>query len=162
MELFDWLKNPENLKAVAPFIAPFITILFSGVVIGIGFPALVNWRKRQRKKQIPAGITPLLVLPPGSKDVLRQLMGATEQNQNDPLADFNMLYQQRQPDREIRRELETALRANDWVEGNSDKSIDYLRQAIQLDPNHYINLARQDDDFRSIQNDPRFIALLNP
>jgi tetratricopeptide (TPR) repeat protein len=115
MELFDWLKNTDNFKAVTPIITAIITILCSGVLIGIVWPALVNCQKRRRKRQIPAGISPLLVLPPGTKNVLRQLMGATEQNQDDPLADFNIVYQHRQPDREIRKELETALNANDWV-----------------------------------------------
>jgi tetratricopeptide (TPR) repeat protein len=132
MELFDWLKNLDNLKAVIPIINTLIVFIFTTVVIGIGWPALVNWRKRRRKRQIPAGISPLLVLPPGTKDVLRQLMGATEQNQNDPLADFNILYQQRQPDREIRRELETALKAHDWVLVLGQTGIGKTREVCHL------------------------------
>jgi tetratricopeptide (TPR) repeat protein len=132
MELFDWLKNTDNFKAVTPIITAIITILCSGVLIGIGWPAFLNWRKRRRKRQIPAGVSPLLVLPPGTKDVLRQLMGATEQNQNDPLADFNILYQQRQPDREIRRELETALKAHDWVLVLGQTGIGKTREVCHL------------------------------
>jgi tetratricopeptide (TPR) repeat protein len=132
MELFDWLKNPENLKVVVPIITVLITILFSGVLIGIVWPAFVNWRKRRRKRQLPAGISPLLVLPPGTKDVLRQLMGATEQNQDNPLADFNIVYQQRQPDREIRRELETALKAHEWVLVLGQTGIGKTREVCHL------------------------------
>jgi tetratricopeptide (TPR) repeat protein len=128
MELFDWLKNTDNFKAVTPI----ITILCSGVLIGIGWPAFLNWRKRRQKRQIPAGVSPLLVLPPGTKDVLRQLMGATEQNQNDPLADFNILYQQRQPDREICRELETALNTHDWVLVLGQTGIGKTREVCHL------------------------------
>ncbi len=104
MELLDWLENLDNLKSYMAIIT---------AVLGITWLGYWNWRKRWRKGQIPSGILPLLVLPPGTKDVLRQLMGAIEQNQDDPLADFNILYQQRQPDREIRSELETALKAHD-------------------------------------------------
>jgi tetratricopeptide (TPR) repeat protein len=131
MELFDWLKNLDNLKAVIPIITNILT-LFSGVVIGRGLPAVENWLKRRRKRQIPAGISPLLVLPPGSERVLRQLMGATEHNPNDPLADFNIVYQQRQPDREIRRELETALNAHDWVLVLGQTGIGKTREVCHL------------------------------
>jgi hypothetical protein len=132
MELFNWLKNPENLKVVVPIINTLIVFIFTTVVIGIGWPAFLNWQKRRRKRQIPAGISPLLVLKPGSEKVLRQLMGETEQNQNDPLADFNILYQQRQPDQEIRRELETALRANDWVLVLGQTGIGKTREVCHL------------------------------
>jgi hypothetical protein len=98
MQWSDLLKNLDTLKSYVP-----IVTAVSGTLFGISWLGYWNWRKRRRKRQIPAGVSPLLVLPPGTKDVLRQLMGATEQNQNDPLADFNILYQQRQPDREIRR-----------------------------------------------------------
>jgi tetratricopeptide (TPR) repeat protein len=47
------------------------------------------------------------------------------------------------------------------LQGNIDESIDLLQRAIQLDPNEYIKLARQNDDFQLVRNDPRFIALLN-
>jgi tetratricopeptide (TPR) repeat protein len=47
------------------------------------------------------------------------------------------------------------------LQGNIDESIDFLQRPIQLDPNEYIKLARQNDDFQLIRNDPRFIALLN-
>lgn len=110
MKWSDLLKNLDTLKSYVP-----IVMAVSGTLFGISWLGYWNWRKRRRKSQIPAGVSPLLVLPPGTKDVLRQLMGATEQNQNDPLADFNILYQQRQPDREIRCELNTALNAHKWV-----------------------------------------------
>jgi tetratricopeptide (TPR) repeat protein len=127
MELFDWLKNLDALKSYVPII-----IAVSGALFGITWLGYWNWRKRRRKRQIPAGVSPLLVLPPGTKDVLRQLMGATEQNQDDPLADFNILYQQRQPDREIRRELETALKAHDWVLVLGQTGIGKTREVCHL------------------------------
>jgi tetratricopeptide (TPR) repeat protein len=132
MELFDWLKNLDNFKSVIPIITQVFGIVVTGGLIGIGWPAFLNWRKRRRKKQIPVGVSPLLVLPQGTKDVLRQLMGATEQNQDDPLADFNILYQQRQPDREIRRELETALKAHDWILVLGQTGIGKTREVCHL------------------------------
>jgi energy-coupling factor transporter ATP-binding protein EcfA2 len=87
----------------------------SGVGLGICVPAFVNWRKRRRKREIPAGNTPLLVLAPQAENVLRQLMGMTEQNRDNPLADFNIVYQQRQTGRDIYQELNTAIKDRDRV-----------------------------------------------
>jgi tetratricopeptide (TPR) repeat protein len=46
------------------------------------------------------------------------------------------------------------------LQSNVDNSITHLQQAIDLEPDKYIDLARQDKDFSSLQNDPRFIELV--
>ena len=47
------------------------------------------------------------------------------------------------------------------LQGHRDQAVDYLRKSINLDPNKYIDLARQDDDLQSLHKDPRFVALIN-
>jgi tetratricopeptide (TPR) repeat protein len=47
------------------------------------------------------------------------------------------------------------------IHGDIDNTLASLRPAIQIEPDKYINLARQDEDFRSVRQDPRFIALVS-
>jgi formyltetrahydrofolate hydrolase len=46
------------------------------------------------------------------------------------------------------------------LQGNTNQAIDYLQQLIQNEPDKYIDLARKDDDFHSLHNDPQFIDLI--
>jgi energy-coupling factor transporter ATP-binding protein EcfA2 len=107
--------HAEFLKTITPLLS---FLLGSGVFIGI-FKLYWNHRqqksKRSRQRKIPTGDFPFDVIPSNSENVLKQLMPSSTANDNDPLADFNIPYLQRQPDRNVRQELERAFEEKPWV-----------------------------------------------
>ena len=43
--------------------------------------------------------------------------------------------------------------------GNRDEALDQLERAAELDREPVTKLAREDEDFESVRDDPRFLAL---
>jgi len=87
------------------------------VVSGTGISGLVIWFKNRQKRirlgKLPSGDFPFEVILPQSNTVLQQIMPSNDVS--DPLADCNIPYQQRQPDRQVRQELEQAFVEESWV-----------------------------------------------
>ncbi len=112
-----------------------IAAIFSGTVgsIVIGIVKLVQWQQnrqqRSRLRQLPAGDFPFEVIKPHSPDLLRQIMGGDERN---PLADYKILYQERQPDRSVRQELEAAFTEKNWVLILGKSGLGKTREAAHL------------------------------
>ncbi|PSN11192.1 hypothetical protein C7293_25260 [filamentous cyanobacterium CCT1] len=87
------------------------------VLSASGFAA---WRwllPRLRSSTPPAPINPSFpfeVIKPRSEGVLKRLMGS-EQADGDPLADFNIPYQQRRPELSVQQQLEGLLEVHRWL-----------------------------------------------
>ncbi|WP_225886970.1 tetratricopeptide repeat protein [Nodosilinea nodulosa] len=87
------------------------------VLSASGFAA---WRwllPRLKSSTPPAPIDPSFpfeVIKPRSEGVLKRLMGS-EQADGDPLADFNIPYQQRRPELSIQQQLEGLLEVHRWL-----------------------------------------------
>jgi energy-coupling factor transporter ATP-binding protein EcfA2 len=88
-----------------------------------------NRRKAKRIRQLPAGDFPFDVIKPRSPDLLKQIMGGDEQN---PLADYKIPYQERQPDRNVRQELEAAFTEKNWVLILGKSGLGKTREAAHL------------------------------
>lgn len=86
-------------------------------------------RKQQRARKLPNGDFPFDVIKPRSPDLLKQIMGGDE---NNPLADYKIPYQERQPNRSIRQELEHAFTEKNWVLILGKSGLGKTREAAHL------------------------------
>jgi hypothetical protein len=86
-------------------------------------------RKAKRVRQLPAGDFPFDVIKLRSPDLLKQIMGGDEQN---PLADYKIPYQERQPDRSVRQDLEAAFTEKNWVLILGKSGLGKTREAAHL------------------------------
>jgi len=86
-------------------------------------------RKSARIRQIPSGDFPFEVIKPHSSDVLKCIMGGDESS---PLADYRIPYQERQPDRSVRKELEAAFTEKNWVLILGKSGLGKTREAAHL------------------------------
>ncbi|WP_392530742.1 tetratricopeptide repeat protein [Nostoc sp. C117] len=106
----------------------FINNLLSGA-----FPAIVCyfgwfiWAHRQRR--IPEKTFAFEVITPKSQDLMRRILGG---NDNDPLADRNIVYQQRVANRHIRKELQRQLEEHRWVLILGRTGLGKTREAAEL------------------------------
>jgi tetratricopeptide (TPR) repeat protein len=106
----------------------FINNLLSGA-----FPAIVGvfwwlrWRHRQRR--IPEKTFAFEVITPKSQDLMQRILGG---NDNDPLADRNIVYQQRVANRHIRKELQRQLEERCWVLILGRTGLGKTREAAEL------------------------------
>ncbi|WP_197984843.1 tetratricopeptide repeat protein [Leptolyngbya sp. Cla-17] len=103
------------------------------VIFSAGIAGLVKWQqdrqRRSRIRQIPAGDFPFEVIKPRSPDLLKQIMGGDEKN---PLADYKIPYQERQPDRAVCQELEQAFVEKNWVLILGKSGLGKTREAAHL------------------------------
>ncbi len=110
----------------------FIDNLISGGLPAI-LPALIGffwwlkWRNRQRR--IPPSIFPFEVIKPQTPDLKKRILGGED---NDPLADRNIVYQQRVANRNIRRELQQRLEEHRWVLILGRSGLGKTREATEL------------------------------
>ena len=103
-----------------------------GTIAG-GILGTTKWlearRKAKRFRRLPAGDFPFEVIKPRSPDLLKQIMGGDDKN---PLADYKIPYQERQPDRSIRQELEAAFTEKNWVLILGKSGLGKTREAAHL------------------------------
>jgi tetratricopeptide (TPR) repeat protein len=120
-------EKTEFLKAITPF------LFGGGGLVGV-IALIVNSRqqqqKRKRQQKIPSGDFSFEVIPPHSETVLKQLMPGGDDK--DPLADFNIPYLQRQPDRNVRQEIERAFEEKPWVLILGQSGLGKTREASHL------------------------------
>jgi tetratricopeptide (TPR) repeat protein len=134
---FDFFKQVTDQadfwKVVTPLLAIIVPFIGGGGLVGI-ILLWLNHRQQQLKqkryREIPSGDFPFEVILPNSNTVLKQLMPGS--NENDPLADTNIPYLQRQPDRNIRQELERAFEEKPWVLILGRTGLRKTREAAQL------------------------------
>lgn len=134
---FDVFKLISDL--VKPFVdKPDLLRIVLTALIGGGSLGFLGWianrrqqrLKRLRNREIPSGDFPFEIIPPNSNTVLKQLMPGS--NEDDPLADANIPYLQRQPDRNVRQELERAFEEKPWVLILGRTGLGKTREAAQL------------------------------
>jgi tetratricopeptide (TPR) repeat protein len=127
-----------NLDEIAKLItekwellASITVIIGSSIVASIAFliKCQRNRQQQARLRQIPRGDFPFEVIKPGSSDLLKQIMGGDEQN---PLADCNIPYQERQPELNVRQELEAAFAEKNWVLILGKSGLGKTREAAHL------------------------------
>jgi tetratricopeptide (TPR) repeat protein len=110
----------------------FIDNLLSGGLPAI-FSAVIGcfwwlrWRHRQR--QIAPTTFAFEVIKPQSPDLMRQILGGDD---NDPLADRNIVYQNRVENRSIRQELQQQLEEFRWVLILGRTGLGKTREATEL------------------------------
>jgi type I site-specific restriction endonuclease len=106
----------------------FINNLLSGT-----FPAIVGvfwWlRFRHRQRRIPEKTFAFEVITPKSQNLMQRILGG---NDNDPLADRNIVYQQRVANRHIRKELQRQLEERRWVLILGRTGLGKTREAAEL------------------------------
>ncbi|ACC82699.1 tetratricopeptide repeat protein [Nostoc punctiforme] len=106
----------------------FINNLLSGA-----FPAIVGvlwwliWRHRQRR--IPDKTFAFEVITPKSQDLMQRILGGKD---DDPLADRNIVYQQRVPNRHICNELKRQLEEDRWILILGRTGLGKTREAAEL------------------------------
>ncbi len=122
-----------NIEEISKIVASVVAI--GGLIVGIR-KWLEDRRKRNRIRQLPAGDFPFEVIKPRSPDVVKQVMGGDE---NNPLADCKIPYQERQPDRSVRKELEDAFAEKNWVLILGKSGLGKTREAA-----HLANLLNQE------------------
>ena len=132
---FDFVKPLSDF--VKPlFDKPDLLKIFLPILIGGGsiFSLIANRRqqrlKRQRNRELPSGDFPFEVIPSNSSTVLKRLMPSS--NEDDPLADANIPYLQRQSNRHVRQELERAFEEKSWILILGRTGLGKTREAAQL------------------------------
>ncbi|MDZ8105466.1 MAG: tetratricopeptide repeat protein [Nostoc sp. DedQUE12a] len=106
----------------------FINNLLSGA-----FPAIVCyfgwfiWAHRQRR--IPDKTFAFEVIKPKSQDLMQRILGGDD---DDPLADRNIFYQQRVANRHIRNELKRQIEAHRWILILGRTGLGKTREAAEL------------------------------
>ena len=93
----------------------------------VGFIGWLWWRQRQLS--IPAKTFAFEVIKPQSKDLKQRIFGGKE---DDPLADENISYQARVPNRNIRRELQEQIEEHRWVLIVGRTGLGKTREAVEL------------------------------
>ncbi|MCU0552772.1 MAG: tetratricopeptide repeat protein [Leptolyngbya sp. Prado105] len=134
---FDFFKQitdqADFWKVFTPLLAVIIPLIGGGGLVGILMLWLNHrqqWLKQKRYREIPSGDFSFEIIPPNSNTVLKQLMPGS--NDEDPLADANIPYLQRQPDRNVRQELERAFEEKLWVLILGRTGLGKTREAAQL------------------------------
>lgn len=108
-----------------------INTLLSGtlpVIIPAGIGLIWWYRQQRRKRQLPVSSSPFECIPPRS-EVLQRIYSGDKDN---PLADFNIPYQSRQINRNIRQELERELEKTGWLLILGRTGIGKTREAAKL------------------------------
>src|SRR6478672_3715548 len=90
------------------------------LLLGSGFlVAVTKWGwaylRYRRQQLVPTDTFSFEVIKPGSEKVIQRLLDGSAEDKNDALADFNIPYQIRQADRNVRQELERLLDEKRWV-----------------------------------------------
>ena len=117
------MPNPEE---IAKLVALVVSI--GGAIVGTQ-KWLESRRRAKRIRSLPAGDFPFEVIEPRNPDLLKRIMGGDE---NNPLADYRIPYQERQPDRNIRKELESAFTEKNWVLILGKSGLGKTREAAHL------------------------------
>jgi tetratricopeptide (TPR) repeat protein len=110
----------------------------TGLVTSLGGLGTLFWRYRKhRRKQLLAGsdVFPFEVIQPHTNGVIQQLFRESSVEQSFPnpaLADFNIPYQPRRADRNVRRELEQALEETGWLLILGPAGLGKTREAAEL------------------------------
>jgi tetratricopeptide (TPR) repeat protein len=115
------LDNPEWSLAII------------GAISG-GIFAAWKWLWPRLQRPEPPSIDPSFpfqVIKPQSESVLKTLMGS-EQADGDPLADFNIPYQQRRPDLVVQQQLEGLLDVHRWLLILGRTGLGKTREAAEL------------------------------
>ncbi|GAP94414.1 tetratricopeptide repeat protein [Leptolyngbya sp. NIES-2104] len=140
---FDFFKQiteqADSWKTITPLLAVIVTLL-GIILVNIVLPWLNHRQQRlkqKRHREIPSGDFPFEIIQPNSNSVLEQLMPGSNRNgpladEKDPLADANIPYLQRQPDRNVRQELERAFEEKPWVLILGRTGLGKTREATQL------------------------------
>ncbi|MEH1938305.1 MAG: hypothetical protein V7L14_32300 [Nostoc sp.] len=106
----------------------FIDNLLSGAFLGImGCFGWLIWAHRQRR--IPEKTFAFEVITPKSQDLMLRILRGDD---NDPLADRNIVYQQRVADRHIRNELKRQLEEHRWILILGRTGLGKTREAAEL------------------------------
>ena len=108
-----------------------------GLILAVLVVLIASWiwfyRQRHRRRQpISSDTFPFEVIRPRSEKVLQRLLGNVWNNETDALADFNIPYQVRQIDRNVRRELEQLLDEKGWVLILGRSGLGKTREAAEL------------------------------
>jgi hypothetical protein len=112
-------------------IAALAAILSATGIGGVVYKAHQARIQRRRLQQIPMGEFPFQVIPPRTAKILQQLM-PDSRGEADPLAEFNIPYQTRQPNRNVRQELEQAFVQQPWVLILGKSGLGKTREASHL------------------------------
>jgi tetratricopeptide (TPR) repeat protein len=88
-------------------------------------------RRRSLADEPLANVSPFEVIRPHSPQVVKQLLGS-QQLEDNPLADFNILYQSRLRERSVRQELEQHLDTKGWVLILGKTGLGKTREAAEL------------------------------
>lgn len=122
----------ELLKFINDNIDALGWLFGSGVVIAVlgGIYKLTAWllRELRARKTRSAENFPFKIIPPNS-NVSKEILGGED---NEPLADRNIPYQQRIAGRSIRREIEDVLSQNRWVLILGKTGLGKTREAINV------------------------------
>jgi hypothetical protein len=132
-EIFKQIVEKWDLLAASAVVLNSLTAGLFTAVVGIFIwihKRHQNRQKRLRQEKLPTGDFPFTVIAPQHNAVLQELMPPV--NPNDPLADCNIPYQQRQPDRQVRQELEQAFVEEPWVLIMGRTGLGKTREAAHL------------------------------
>ena len=96
-----------------------------------------TWKrfKRQRLRILDIDTFPFEVISPGREDVVQQIYGSAQQAKDDPLADFNIPYQQRSLEEDVQQVLMARVRTQ-WLLILGATGLGKTREAAKLAETH--------------------------
>ncbi|MEM8503854.1 MAG: tetratricopeptide repeat protein [Cyanobacteria bacterium P01_D01_bin.1] len=112
LELFQtlWQFALDNAE-----IAIFLMTATAGGAAWFGKQAWQRFARRKKRLPLPVDTFPFTVIPPNTADVERRIYASKQQTPDDPLADFNIPYQQRVSEQDTQQVLMERLEARRWL-----------------------------------------------
>jgi hypothetical protein len=122
---------------------PELAIFFLGGGAGGGLLGLLRlgprmWKQLQRRKKLRVAAADTFafeVIGPNSSDVVQRIYGSRQQTKDDPLADFNIPYQQRLANQDVLAELRMSLERG-WLLILGPTGLGKTREAAELAQAH--------------------------
>jgi adenylate kinase family enzyme len=130
--VWQWFASIEpNLSGIATAFT-LLTIVFGGLSAVFIFLKKQLARRKSRQPVELSDTFPFEIIAPRSLDVVRRLIGSSNADSDDPLADFNIPYQRRDADRSVQKELEQLLKERRSVLILGKSGMGKSREAAEL------------------------------
>ncbi|MEP0911305.1 tetratricopeptide repeat protein [Leptolyngbya sp. GB1-A1] len=127
-EVLRWITSTEpTLSGIASVVAILTALI--GVIV------FLRRQLAQDKSRQPVELSdtfPFEIIAPRSPDVVRRLIGSSNDDPVDPLADFNIPYQRRDADRNVQKEMERLLQERRSILILGKSGIGKSREAAEL------------------------------
>ena len=134
--MLELLQNLWQFALDNAEIAISLTTATAGGAAWFGEKARKRFVRRKKRLPVPVDTFPFTVIPPNATDLERQIFASKQQTPDDPLADFNIPYQQRVSEQDTQQVLMERLEAKRWLLILGPTGLGKTREAGRLAQTH--------------------------